>query len=88
MTLPDYILFKHEHTYVCSTKEPHYIFRVVHQYTEYWVAGYHIYLTFNGTLGGNRILMGEDIDALLKDALTWFSARVHGDPERYKKYKL
>lgn len=88
MILPEYILFKHEHVYVCSTKEPHYIFRVVHKFTDYWVAGYNIYLTFNGTLAGNRILMGEDVDSRVVEALTWFSARVHGDSERYKKHKL
>lgn len=88
MTLPHYITFKHDHVYVCSTVEPHYIFRVQHVYTEYWVVGYSIWLEFAGTLGGNRIMLGEDIHELTMGALTWYTARVQQDYLRYKKYKL
>lgn len=88
MTLPPYITFKTEYVYVCSTREPHYLFRVQHVSTEYWVVGYSMWMGFAGTLGGNRLLLGDDIHALLIDALTWWTNRVAGEPARYKKYVL
>lgn len=88
MILPPYVTFKTDYVYVCSTQEPHYIFRVQHVSTEYWVVGYSMWLEFAGTLGGNRILLGDDPHPLLMDALTWWTERVQTDPLRYKKYKI
>ncbi len=88
MVLPSFITFKVDDIFVCSTREPHYIFRVKYTKTEYWVVGYRIFLEFAGTLGGNRLMLGDDIHGLTMEALQWYAERVNSEPERFKKYKL
>lgn len=89
MTFPPYIIFKTGGTiYICSTIEPHYLCAVVHKPTEYWVPGYDLWLSFGGTLGGNRILMGDRPHGIVMQALEWYTGEVAAAPERYKKMEV
>ena len=86
MILPPYITFKHECVYVCQTSEPHYISAVVQEPTEYWVQGYRLWLKFAGSLGGNRLVFGDDLDLIVQPMLDFYVAKVQSDPSRYKKF--
>ena len=57
------------------------------------VSGYHLYITFAGTLQGNYLLSRADIEKQLYDVFSsmaswYYENRVLKDQKRYKKFKI
>lgn len=94
-----FLTFKEEgHIYILQTAFPHYLGKVTHAVdatalVQLQLLGYHIFIDFAGTLGGNAILLNDNWKEQLKNVFQamaeWYlKERVAIMLERFKKWKL
>ena len=84
--------------YILQKLFPHYIGRIQYQpepnpFIQGQIPFYHIYIVFNGTLSGNKILLTDawqhQLTTIWNEMCQWYrEERIEKSPARFKKYKI
>jgi len=103
MPFPRFITFKEgDFVYILQTAFPHYVAKVWKLDTDYAVfqikrevkceiPGYRVVVTFEGTLEGNLVFVGDQpqqFQKLIRDMGGFLLLRIQNDPKRYAKFKI
>jgi hypothetical protein len=103
MPFPRFITFKDgDPVYILLTSFPFYVGKVNKCETDYAmyqikrevkceIPGYRIVVTFEGTLEGNRVFVGDQphqFIKLVREMGRFYLQRIQNDPKRYQKWKI
>lgn len=103
MPFPRFVTFKEgDHIYMLQTAFPHYLAKIHRCMTDYElfrikrevkcdIPGYRMTLTFEGTLEGNLVFVGDrpqQFRNLINEMASFYLLRIQNDPKRYDKWKI